>query len=480
MKKYLLFLTLILTTTFGARSQTVVNFTAAGPMTQSWVVPTWVNSITITAVGADGGNGATAALGGKGATTVGTFAVTAGDNISIVVGLPGGNHSGTAGAGGGGGGTGVANLSTSTILMVAGGGAGSQGTAGGGGNVIAGPGTGGATGFFQSGSWTGQSGAGGGGLFGNGAAGTKGTNLNPAPAGGLGGFGVAGGAGGSHTDGTGGAGGWGAGAGGGGGSGDASTSPAKGGGGGGGGYTGGSGNTGITGTGSTGANQGGVGGTSFVDVSGTAVTMTPGAAGASTGAGGSVSISYNIVLPVHFISVNATPNEKTVKVNWVTAEEINNDHFEIQHSIDGINFFAIGEQKPTKPVNGKYNYEFIHENPIGGYNYYRIKQYDIDGKFDYSETVKTKMDFGKDFVINVFPTNINADVISANIVSNKITKSKIEITSMNGQVVESFDINIKEGWQQIEINTTAWPNGMYILNYIQKDEKESIKLIKSK
>ena len=117
------------TTTYYAQA---ISITAGTPTTTTfnysgsivnWTVPAGVSSITVGAKGAQGGsNGGT---GGLGASTQGTFAVTSGQVLSILVGQqPPNNYSFAAG----GGGTFVANgasYSTATPLIVAGGGGGS-------------------------------------------------------------------------------------------------------------------------------------------------------------------------------------------------------------------------------------------------------------------------------------------------------------------------------------------------------------------
>jgi hypothetical protein len=88
----------------------------------------------ITAYGANGGSPLTLGGGGKGANATGTFTLTNGQKLTIVVGQPGiksNTNSGAADAGGGGGGSFVfsgTSISTDSVLVAAGGGAGKLGT----------------------------------------------------------------------------------------------------------------------------------------------------------------------------------------------------------------------------------------------------------------------------------------------------------------------------------------------------------------
>ncbi len=245
-----------------AAAQIRETFSATGSL-QSFVVPTGVTSVTIDANGAGGGGGN--GVGGTGASLTGTYAVTPGDTLAVIVGKGG---IGTAAAGaGGGGGSFVYDSTTSTLLIAAGGGGGGSSL----GNATSeaattttNGGNGGNNGFGgnagNGGLATGTAGAGGGVV----TAGANAT-LNSSTALGGGVTTATGGGAGGAADGTINAGGYGGGGGGG-----SSTA-----GGGGGGYSGGGGG---------GYDSGGGGGASFSV--GTASSNGPGGAGGATGASG--------------------------------------------------------------------------------------------------------------------------------------------------------------------------------------------------
>jgi hypothetical protein len=141
---------------------------------QSWTIPACISQLTITAAGASGATVTkyNSNTGGLGAVMQGTFAVTGGHVVHIMVGQQG---DGTVG--GGSGGTFVIDATSSTILVIAGGGGGagiggnglnaSTSTTGVSGMVVNGGGTGG-SGGGGGGGGTGYGGGGGGGYCGNG------------------------------------------------------------------------------------------------------------------------------------------------------------------------------------------------------------------------------------------------------------------------------------------------------------------------
>lgn len=249
--------------------------------------------VTITIVGADGGDGSNT-TGGEGATVEGVFDVTAGQVISYVVGAAGETHNGSSA--GGGGSTGV--FIDSTLVLVAGAGGGgdnSVGAVGLGGNAIE----------------DGDSGTGGG-------PGAGGTNGNGGGAGGTAGADDSGGGGGIFTPGGSGAAGGGAAAdlipplsfasgGAGFGSGSDGGQGFTGGGGGDSFYSGGGG--GYSGGGGAGANGSAGGGGSFVDTAATGYvssTLTAGGNGAGTESDGSILVVFASSCPTGQISNTAT------------------------------------------------------------------------------------------------------------------------------------------------------------------------------
>ena len=87
-----------------------------------------------------------------------------------------------------------------------------------------------------------------------------------------------------------------------------------------------------------------------------------------------------IILPVNIISFEATRAEKRNKIFWSTASESNSSRFEIERSADGINYFKILEVVGSGTTQSVSRYTIYDESPLSGNNFYKLVQYDIDGK----------------------------------------------------------------------------------------------------
>ncbi|MEJ7684952.1 MAG: hypothetical protein WKG06_45325 [Segetibacter sp.] len=82
----------------------------------------------------------------------------------------------------------------------------------------------------------------------------------------------------------------------------------------------------------------------------------------------------------------------TVNLQWSAANEIDSLHYEIERSIDGVNFSFLGRVNAGNNPDSLQQYVFNDDKPYQGVNYYRLKQIDKDGRFNYSKIVNVSLD----------------------------------------------------------------------------------------
>ena len=92
-------------------------------------------------------------------------------------------------------------------------------------------------------------------------------------------------------------------------------------------------------------------------------------------------------LPVRLISFKAKKSDHTVNCDWETASEINNDFFTVERSLDGIHYIPLTTLKGAGNSTTLLSYHFEDLSPVTGDSYYRLKQTDFDGKFEYADPV---------------------------------------------------------------------------------------------
>lgn len=153
-------------------------------------------------------------------------------------------------------------------------------------------------------------------------------------------------------------------------------------------------------------------------------------------------------LPVEFLSFNAVLSKEKTKLDWSTASEFNADYFEVQRSIDGISFTPIGIVRATGFSTTLQQYFFNDNNPVVGDNYYRLRQVDRDGQFDYSAVrvvrmLKTKM--------GVFPNPLAGNTLRISLPAEQTEAVLAELFDLSGKLITPLQQN---GFDGIETGFT--------------------------
>ena len=162
------------------------------------------------------------------------------------------------------------------------------------------------------------------------------------------------------------------------------------------------------------------------------------------------------ILPVKLIDFEAIAFNEALKVKWETAEEINNSHFELMHSTDGINFKFIGRVSGTNSSDIT-SYEFMHLDARPGLNYYQLKQVDFDGQYEIFGPVYSSLDHMN---LRFYPTVAN-DVVHFR---GELVQSDYIIFTMDGRIVQS-------GLIQNDVDISQLNKGMYIIQYNGVNER---------
>jgi hypothetical protein len=175
-------------------------------------------------------------------------------------------------------------------------------------------------------------------------------------------------------------------------------------------------------------------------------------------------------VPVQLVSFYASKKDNAVLLQWNTANETNNKEFVAEHSIDAVNWKAIGAVAAQNNSNGS-SYNLIHAQPVNGVNYYRLKQVDADGKFQYLPV--RRLVFGKNNTLLVYP-NPAKDVVT---VQNAQTITAITIYNQTGQLVMQVPLAVNTN--TIELNVGRLKTGVYNLQVTHADKTtERTKLVK--
>lgn len=141
-------------------------------------------------------------------------------------------------------------------------------------------------------------------------------------------------------------------------------------------------------------------------------------------------------LPVELLDFSGVAFKNYNQLYWMTASEINNAYFEIQSSIDGIHFNPIGTVAGNGNSSIAHTYSFDDINPRGNETYYRLKQVDLNGDFEFSPVILLTKESSDE--ICIFP-NPNEGAFQIYNLENKI--GTIDIYSSELKLMKQVSIN---------------------------------------
>lgn len=176
-------------------------------------------------------------------------------------------------------------------------------------------------------------------------------------------------------------------------------------------------------------------------------------------------------LPVEWDYFNLSLiDEKNVKLEWKTLSEINNDYFEVQRSTDLLAWTTLTKIKGAGNSQQTHSYTYLDNQAMMGDNYYRIKQVDFNGKWEYSEIKSKKLEHSSDFIF--YPNPVKNLLIMESQLSSDF--DQLRLFNILGKEVQNINtINFEEK-NKLIIDMSQLPNGIYYL----QTKKNFYKLLK--
>ncbi len=212
----------------------------------------------------------------------------------------------------------------------------------------------------------------------------------------------------------------------------------------------------------------------FIDVGGPDLT------------GATSSIATNVVLPLELLDFKAVQEDKSVVLNWKTANERHVSHFEVEKSSNAQNWTTIANvptsdiKNPlsfSKNTEGAYfakdNDAFIESNTV----LYRLKMVNQDSSFTYSKVISLQRtgDFSR---LKIYPNPVH-NALQLTIESDKNTTQIIDIVDIMGKISQHTTVNVSKGVSQQTLDVHALPSGVYFLKTRDnKGQNQTLKWVK--
>lgn len=172
---------------------------------------------------------------------------------------------------------------------------------------------------------------------------------------------------------------------------------------------------------------------------------------------GIAATSVPATLPVSYISFTAQKNNAQVILQWQTAQEINNQYFNVQQSNNAIDWQTIGKVNAGNNI-GNNSYQFTHLQPSNGINYYRLQQIDRDGKSSLSDVRGIDMTTTK-ASLKLYPNPAITDNVTLDYGTQIAKPLSYRIIDYIGRIKQTG--NLKN--QQETINLSTLSKGKYTL-----------------
>jgi hypothetical protein len=201
--------------------------------------------------------------------------------------------------------------------------------------------------------------------------------------------------------------------------------------------------------------------------------------GCTISASQSILLSVNNPLPVSLTDFTASViQSKNVQLDWTTASESNNKGFDVERSADASKWLTVGYVAGSGNSSTYKNYSYTDRNVPTGKYFYRLKQVDLDGKFNYSNILSVDINGSLSFELNQsFP---NPSRGSSTITYSIPVKTQVVLAvyDMQGRVVSVLQNGERAaGKYAVTVPANLLKPGVYYYKLEAGDFKSTRKMI---
>ena len=186
--------------------------------------------------------------------------------------------------------------------------------------------------------------------------------------------------------------------------------------------------------------------------------------------------SLPVVLPILFTEFDATCLENKVQLAWKTAQEQNSHHFNIERSSDGIRWTVIGTVNAAGNSNVERKYLFTDSFPLAD-GLYRIAEYDLDGRVQYTDTIHSSCN--EKNLFSIWPNPVQ-DLIFINLVTAARSTAIVRLFDSKGALVKIQKTMLLQGSNQLNVDIRSLAQGPYFLsvNWNNGQMKKTVRVLK--
>jgi hypothetical protein len=186
-----------------------------------------------------------------------------------------------------------------------------------------------------------------------------------------------------------------------------------------------------------------------------------------------------VPVPVELISFTASLNSyNQVVLNWKTSTETNNRGFEIQRRCNDQEFFTIGFVKGNGTTTEWHNYTYIDKNLNLGKYFYRLKQFDFDGSFHYSDVANVDFNIPLKYALEQNYPNPFNPTTKIKFSIPKEVQVNLNIYNILGEKVKELKNEVmKPGNYEVNFKASSLASGVYFYRIKAGDFVQTKKMI---
>lgn len=194
-----------------------------------------------------------------------------------------------------------------------------------------------------------------------------------------------------------------------------------------------------------------------------------------------ISFTGGIALPVEFMSFTANQYKESVILDWSTATETDNRGFSVERSLDGTSFAPIGWVSGSGNAGAQVDYQFEDSDVTTGRDYYyRLRQEDFDGAFDYSSIVNVSLAGGSKNKIDgrIYPNPANNGLSNLELFPTSDGAWTVSVLDANGRLITESKHNLSTGYNLVPLDLSTQPVGTYLVRVAGQKETIYRKVIR--
>ncbi len=164
----------------------------------------------------------------------------------------------------------------------------------------------------------------------------------------------------------------------------------------------------------------------------------------------------NPPLPVELSSFTAQALDQKIILRWTTATELNNNGFEIQRKVAESDFATVGFVRGEGTTTNQKQYSYIDKDLVDGKYFYRLKQVDYNGSYEYSNVIEVDVRSLNEYALEQnFPNPFNPTTTIGYVLKEKSNAKLILLNAIGEEIAVLVNEEQDKGYHKVDFNAST-------------------------